>query len=96
MLYSEVKKILKKHQKSLTNRGVKSLAIFGSTALGKSSKKSDVDILIDFEAKKGLFEFVDTKLYLEEILGCEVDLVSKRALHPHLKNKIILEAKNVF
>jgi hypothetical protein len=72
------------------------LAIFGSTARNERSKSSDIDILVDFDAKKGFFVFADLKFYLEELLGCDVDLVSTRALHPALKEKILSEAKQVF
>ena len=96
MLLKEVKKILNHHKKDLSQRGVRTLAIFGSTARNEGLAKSDVDILIDFDAKKGLFVFVDLKSYLEDILKCEVDLVTKNALHPALKNRILHEAKRVF
>ena len=55
-----------------------------------------MDILVDFDSKKGIFVFINLKSYLEEILKCEVDLVSKNALHPALKKTILNEAKNVF
>lgn len=62
----------------------------------KVKKNSDIDILVDFDSKKGLFMFVGLKNYLESILQCEVDLVTKKALHPALKKKILSEAKEVF
>ena len=52
--------------------------------------------LIEFDAKKGLFVFVGIKDYLEELLDCEVDLVTKGALHPALKTRILREARRVF
>jgi len=72
------------------------LAIFGSMARGEAAKDSDVDILVDFDSKKGLFGFADLKFYLEEILGCHVDLVTRRALHPALKMRILSESKEIF
>src|SRR5688572_16953645 len=92
----ETEKILRHHKKNLSQKGVRALAIFGSTARNEASSKSDVDILIDFDSKKGLFVFVGIKNYLEEILKCDVDLVTKNALHPALKKKILREAKYVF
>ncbi len=44
----------------------------------------------------GLFGFIGLKDYLEELLHCDVDLVTKSALHPSLRKKILDEAKNVF
>ncbi|KAF3362671.1 hypothetical protein PHSC3_000910 [Chlamydiales bacterium STE3] len=96
MLLKSATKILKEHQKELTDQGVRSLGIFGSLARNENTAKSDVDILIDFDSKRGLFAFVDLKTYLESILDCEVDLVTRNALHPALKPKILREAKYVF
>jgi uncharacterized protein len=96
MLLSEAKKILKGHKEDLSKLGVRALSLFGSVARNEASSKSDVDILIDFDAKKGIFAFVGVKNYLEELLKRDVDLVTKAALHPALKSRILREAKNVF
>lgn len=96
MLFKEAEHILKIHKNDLSELGVNTLAIFGSVATDRSKKKSDVDILVEFDAKKGLFGFVNLKNYLEEILHCEVDLVTKKGLHPALKEKILCEARKIF
>jgi len=96
MLLKSANKILKQHQKELAEQGVRRLAIFGSVARNENTSKSDIDILIDFDAKRGLFAFVGLKHYLENILDCNVDLVTKNALHPALKPQILNEAKYVF
>lgn len=96
MLLKEAKKILHSHKKDLSQLGVRGLSLFGSVARNEASSKSDIDILIDFDAKKGLFVFIDIKNYLEDLLDCEVDLVTKNALHPALKKQVLREAKHVF
>lgn len=96
MSLKKVKKILSLHKKDLAQLGVRNLALFGSVARDEQSSKSDVDILIDFDARRGLFVFMDIKSYLEKILDRDVDLVTKGALHPALKKKILHEAKHVF
>ena len=96
MLFNDAKKILSRHKKTLSQFGVQALAIFGSVARDEGSTKSDIDILIDFDSKKGMFVFVDLKIYLENLLKCDVDLVTKNALHPYLKDRILREAKYVF
>jgi predicted nucleotidyltransferase len=96
MLFKEAKVKIRKHKRDLSNLGVRSLALFGSIARNEGSPNSDVDILIEFDPKKGLLEFMDVKNHLEEFLGCEVDLVTKDALHPALKKRILQEAKYVF
>lgn len=88
--------ILKNHQAVLSRLGVRSLSVFGSTARNENRKISDIDILIDYNSKNGIFAFIALKNHLEMLLGCKVDLVTKNALHPALKTKILNEAKNVF
>lgn len=96
MLFNEAEKILMTHKRDLAKLGCNTLAIFGSVATNQSKKKSDVDILVEFDSKKGLFGFVHLKDYLEDILDCDVDLVTKKGLHPALKNGILSEAKIIF
>jgi predicted nucleotidyltransferase len=94
--FEKIKLILTSHRRRLTNLGTRHLAIFGSIARNEGTKSSDIDILVDFDSKKGLFGFADLKFYLEEILHSDIDLVSTRALHPALKKRILNEAKQVF
>lgn len=94
--FNEASKLLKTHRRHLSCLGTRGISIFGSTARNETTKTSDIDILVDFDAKKGLFVFADLKFYLEDILHCSVDLVSKRALHPALRKRILSEAKQIF
>lgn len=84
--------IFSSHKKELQERGVKNLAVFGSVVRGESTDKSDVDILVEFDRSIGLFDFVRLKYRLEEWMGCKVDLVTRDALHPALREHILKEA----
>jgi predicted nucleotidyltransferase len=59
--------------------GVKRIALFGSCARGEQTKKSDLDLLVQLAKPLGL-EFIDLALYLEEKLGCKVDLATFESL----------------
>lgn len=75
---------------------VKNIAVFGSYARGKQTKKSDIDILVEFESDHKTFRnYMGLKLYLESLLGLKVDLVSKTAIKERLKDFIAKEALNV-
>ena len=55
----EIRDILAQHKKELAHRyKVKEIGIFGSYIKGKQKKKSDVDILVEFEEPIGLFKFI--------------------------------------
>ncbi len=43
---------------------------------------SDIDVLVEFSRPVGLFEFVRLKAFLEDLLGCDVDLVTPEARPP--------------
>lgn len=53
--------------------GVHSLRLFGSVARGENTAKSDVDVCVDMEPK--LYKLIELGMYLEELLGCKVDVV---------------------
>jgi hypothetical protein len=80
------------HRTDLTRLGVRSLALFGSTARGEARVDSDVDLLVDFARPVGLFGFLEVKSYLEHLLGRPVDLVTASALRPEYRDTVLREA----
>lgn len=84
--------ILKEHIDDLSSLGVKSLALFGSTARDEASLRSDVDILVEFDGPMTFDRFMETKFFLEDILGNPVDLVLQKNLKPRIKPHIESEA----
>lgn len=95
-MFNDAEKILRANKKDLLKLGARALSLFGSVAKGKTTAKSDIDILVNFDARKGLFEFIGLKNHLEGLLHCKIDLVTKNALHPSLRKKILRETKRVF
>ena len=71
---------------------VKTIGVFGSVVRNKQTRRSDVDILVEFEkGYKDFFNYMRLKYYLEESLGRKVDLVIKEAVKPRLKERIFNE-----
>lgn len=82
---------LKQYKPQLAEKyNVDKIGLFGSFARGEQTEDSDVDILVEFTEPVG-WEFIDLKDELEEILGKKVDLVTKNALKPQMKNDILKE-----
>jgi predicted nucleotidyltransferase len=77
--------------------GVRELSVFGSAARGEMRPDSDIDLLVEFlpDAEIGLLEHAGLMLDLAELLGRKVDLVSKRALKPLIRESILQEARPV-
>jgi predicted nucleotidyltransferase len=83
---------LQRHREELAALHVASLALFGSVARNEAEPGSDVDLLVEFDAPVGLFEFLAVKERLEAILGTRVDLVTRTSLKPQLRERILREA----
>ena len=92
---NEILQILHDHKVELERFGVGSLALFGSIARDEAHAGSDVDILVEFDGTPSFGRFMDLKFYLEDLLGCPVDLVTRRALKPRLRTRVIEEAVDV-
>lgn len=60
----------------------KSVALFGSVARGEETPSSDLDFLVDFDVGASLFDLVRIEMDLAELLGCDVDVVSRGGLLP--------------
>lgn len=76
----------------LKRRGVASVAIFGSVARGEATPASDIDVLVEFSVVPDLIEFSALQRWLSQRLGRRVDLVTRPALHPRLRERILAEA----
>jgi hypothetical protein len=75
-------------------------AIFGSALRDDFSPESDIDVLVTFDrdAHWTLFDMVDMQEELKEILGRDVDLVSRRGIESsqnYLRRKAILSSAKV-
>jgi len=93
---NKARQILQGHLPDLHEHyGVHALWIFGSYVRSEQYKKSDLDVLVEFERPPSLFEFVRLERYLSEILKIKVDLVMKSALKPAIGRHILEEAHPV-
>ena len=75
--------------------GVRALSVFGSLARGEAAPDSDIDLLVDFDGPADFDRFMDLKERLEAVLGVQVDLVTRKALRPALRESIEREAVRV-
>ncbi|MBS3955661.1 MAG: nucleotidyltransferase family protein [Methylomicrobium sp.] len=75
--------------------GVVRLALFGSTVRDEASDQSDVDILVTFDGSATSERYFGVLFFLEDCLGCAVDLVTDKALRPQLRPFIEQEAIDV-
>lgn len=84
---------LKQSKSALVERfGVSRIALFGSTVRGSAREDSDVDILVEFDGPATSSRYFGVQFYLEDLLGCSVDLVTEKALRAELRPFIEQEA----
>lgn len=88
----EIRQILRAHQDELAEQyGVKWLGIFGSYARGEARPESDLDMRVEFTEPPGMFRFLALERRLSELLGVEVERVTRSALKPHIGQHILEE-----
>jgi len=72
--------------------GVKKIGIFGSFARGEQTKKSDVDVLVDFaEGYATLRNFVDLAERLEALFRRNVDLITVEGIDKYIRPRVEAE-----
>lgn len=88
----EVRNIVEKNKPKLAAKyGIRRIGVFGSFARGEQKRRSDVDILVEFDEVPGLLQFVRIEDHLRRLIGRKVDLVRKEALRPELRDRILGE-----
>jgi uncharacterized protein len=94
----DIKATLAEHKNELKREyGVKNIGVFGSYVRGEQKKKSDLDVLVEFEdtADLSLLDFIGLENYLGSLLGVKVDLVEKQALKPRIGRHVLEEVVNI-
>jgi len=73
--------------------GVRALWLFGSYVRGEQRRRSDLDVLVEFDDRPlSLLQFVALQHYLSDLLQVKVDLVEKETLKPAIGRQILSES----
>ena len=89
----EITTILRQHLPELRELyNLKSLGLFGSYVRVEHRKRSDLDVLVEFEEAPTLLELSALQRQLSDLVGVKVDLVLKRTLKPAIGEVILSEA----
>lgn len=91
----EVIDTLRQQREAICAFHVASLFLFGSVARNEAKASSDVDLLVEFSQPVGLFTLARLQIYLEKLLGCEVDLGTPDSLKPYMQDLVMVGAKRV-
>ncbi|KOP25563.1 DNA polymerase [Hapalosiphon sp. MRB220] len=88
LLQAKREKILQ----SAAKYGAYNVRIFGSVARREANAESDVDFLVEMEPGRSLFDLGGLLMELQELLGCEVDIVTEKGLRQRIRERVLQEA----
>ncbi|MGE0131141.1 MAG: nucleotidyltransferase family protein [Blastocatellales bacterium] len=74
------------------DHGAEQVSLFGSTVRGEAKPDSDIDLLVRLEPERSLLDLVAIKQDLEDLLGCEVDVVTEASLSPYIRDTVLKDA----
>jgi hypothetical protein len=91
----EILQTLQEHRDEISRFGVTSLRLFGSVARNEASDESDVDVLVGFGASPSFSTYMKLRIFLEDLLGARVDLITERGLRDRVRPYVEREAIRV-
>jgi predicted nucleotidyltransferase len=65
---------------------------FGWVARGEADSQSNVDLLVDLEPGRSLFDLASSLMDLQNLLGRKVDNVTENGLHWYIRDRVRNEA----
>ena len=72
--------------------GAYNVRVFGSVARGEADTESDIDLLVEIEPGRTLFDLESLLLDLQFLLGKEVDVVTEKGLRGQVRERVLKEA----
>ncbi len=78
------------------NNAVTAVGVFGSMARGEATADSDLDLLVNFGERKSLLDLAKLQRDLSTAIGRNVDLLTKDAISPYLRDRILSEVRMIY
>jgi predicted nucleotidyltransferase len=93
MTASEIVQIKRQEILSIARRhGASNVRLFGSVARGDSDDQSDIDLLVELERGRTLFDLAALIDELNTATGCRVDVITEAGLRDRISDKVLREA----
>ena len=71
--------------------GARNVRAFGSVGRGSDASR-DLDLLVDMEAGRDLFDLIALSAELEKKLGIEVDVHTEAGISPYIRESVLSDA----
>ena len=72
--------------------GASKVRVFGSAVRGEAGPESDLDFLVELGPGRSLLDHAALLLDLKELLGCDVDVLTDKGIHPRIRDRVLKEA----
>ena len=79
--------------RAAADHGVTNVRIFGSAARGNARPDSDIDVLVDLEPGRNLFDLGGFLMDVQDIVGRRVHVVTEGSVHWYVRDRILQEAQ---
>ncbi len=93
---SEIRQILSERREEIlevaSKYGARNVRVFGSASRGQDDAESDLDLLVEMERGRSLFDLGGLLTELNELLSCHVDIVTEAGLKERIRDHVIAEA----
>ena len=85
---------LGEEMETIKKYGVKRIGLFGSYVQNNQGSRSDIDLLVEFNHRQKTFDnYMELKIFLEDLFGRKADLVIAETIKPDLKSEIMGSVK---
>lgn len=71
------------------------MRVFGSIVRGEARAESDLDLLVDLEPGRSMFDLGGLQFDLEQYLGMKVDVVTEKGLRRRIREVVLREATSL-
>lgn len=78
--------------KTAKKYGVLRIQLFGSAVKDRDDAESDIDLLVQFEPGRTLFDLINLEDELKSLLERPVDVVTEKSLNKYMRSSVLKEA----
>jgi hypothetical protein len=72
--------------------GLRQIRVFGSVARRQADDASDIDFLVEPGPEVSVLDLGGFLSELQQLLGCKVNVVTEKGLHPRIREQVLREA----
>lgn len=97
-MYSSIEQLKAQRQEILqlaARHGAKNVRVFGSIVRGNADADSDVDFLVELEPGRSLLDLGGLLMDLQNLLHCDVDVVTVKGLRERIRPRVLREAVSI-